>query len=411
MSVRILALLAAIFPLILMYGNRGMVPALGLLAIAGLWDLAVRRRWRWPLPKAATITGACFLIFAASSMLWEAWPGIVLPKLAAITGLTVGGILALGALSATPPAQTPNLRRFAAIGLWVAAIIAVVEANNHMALSVGLATLVDRPPPPGAIIATKFKAAAAVLCIWASLLVGFDLRDRRWGPAALSALAAGTLALVASSLAAILGLILAAVIWLGTRLAPTFTTRSIAGLSVLMLASPLLVSHLPSNLELAEDYAFLPNSAIHRVAIWQYGMEKSLDRPFLGWGLDSSRQMDSSAKVDFHDIHQGGLDPQLVSLMPLHPHNMGVQVWLELGGAGACLLATFLVVLVWSAARLPPATRAAVLAAFGAALIVASISFGAWQSWWIASLWLIAALTTVMLRPNSQRNEQIPTKA
>jgi O-antigen ligase len=73
---------------------------------------------------------------------------------------------------------------------------------------------------------------------------------------------------------------------------------------------------------------------------------------------------------------------------------VALQWWLELGLPGALIGAAFLTVLVAGIARHLPG-RAEAAAGQGllvAATVVAGVSYGAWQGWWIAALALSAAL-------------------
>ena len=89
--------------------------------------------------------------------------------------------------------------------------------------------------------------------------------------------------------------------------------------------------------------------------------------------------------------------------MSVHPHNASLQIWLELGGLGA-LLATILVIALWRTvgALTDPAARAAATAMLLSALIVANLSFGIWQTWWMATLTVGAVLWTVALQVSSK---------
>jgi len=39
----------------------------------------------------------------------------------------------------------------------------------------------------------------------------------------------------------------------------------------------------------------------------------------------------------------------------------------------------------------------------GGAVVIASVSFGLWQSWWQASLWLVAIFTAAVSAPNAKQ--------
>ena len=90
--------------------------------------------------------------------------------------------------------------------------------------------------------------------------------------------------------------------------------------------------------------------------------------------------------------------------LPLHTHNAPLQWWLELGLPGAALMAglwLFALRLIagQSAGR---AARAIAIGGFAAAFVIACLSFGAWQAWWLATLGLAAALIALFLPPLPQ---------
>ena len=123
-------------------------------------------------------------------------------------------------------------------------------------------------------------------------------------------------------------------------------------------------------------------SAIHRIYTWEFTADRIAEHPFVGWGLDSSRAIPGGQELVVQD------GPAL----SLHPHNAGLQIWLELGLPGAVILAALLLVIGRGLAGLPRPAMAPAAAAFAAAFVFASLSFGIWQNWWVAALGLTAVL-------------------
>ena len=90
--------------------------------------------------------------------------------------------------------------------------------------------------------------------------------------------------------------------------------------------------------------------------------------------------------------------------MGMHPHNATLQIWLELGGVGALLAAMSVFALWWTVSVLTDVTaRATATAMLLSAFTVANLSFGIWQTWWMAVLATSAALWSVALK--SAKNE------
>jgi O-antigen ligase len=138
---------------------------------------------------------------------------------------------------------------------------------------------------------------------------------------------------------------------------------------------------------------WLKRSGQHRVEIWRFAAEKSLERPLLGYGVNASRLVPNGSMVSaFQDAGK--------PIIPLHPHDAFLQVWLELGAVGVAIAAAFLLALLRGVGRSPPRTQPFALAGYGAALVVAALAFGLWQSWWLATLaFSIAASSAIAVRP------------
>jgi len=85
--------------------------------------------------------------------------------------------------------------------------------------------------------------------------------------------------------------------------------------------------------------------------------------------------------------------------LPLHPHNGVLQAWLELGVVGALAVAAILILVVGGIERVARRNRAAapLFALFSTGALIFGSTFGAWQSWWQAALWLVAALAIAVV--------------
>jgi len=140
-------------------------------------------------------------------------------------------------------------------------------------------------------------------------------------------------------------------------------------------------------------------STNHRMAIWQFASDHAISRPFMGWGLDSSRLIGMDQIVTLYDApHVGFRD---VDVLPLHPHNALLQAWLELGFVGATIVAGLFAAVILNIAYNVQGRieRAAAYAAFTAAFVTAQLSFGSWQGWWLSTLALVAVLIIALVSP------------
>ncbi len=183
-------------------------------------------------------------------------------------------------------------------------------------------------------------------------------------------------------------------------------------MKMLMILAILFISALPilPRLFFAQESVVsrLSGSSHHRLTIWNFAAEKIAEKPLLGWGLDSSRSIPGGKEIVPYMADGSPYAQANEEKLPLHPHNGFLQFWLELGVIGTtlgALLALFVVYRAGSGSQ-PGLPRAAALATTVAALVVFSLSYGAWQSWWVSTLWITAA--TVIAVNTSGKREVSP---
>jgi len=146
----------------------------------------------------------------------------------------------------------------------------------------------------------------------------------------------------------------------------------------------------------------LPLSWEHRLRMWAYSWDMIQQAPLIGHGFDSSRA--------FNELSFKAPDGRDIIVMSLHPHNIGLQIWLETGLVGVILWVSFIVALmkkllktcVYSAQAFATAGLIVATASNGAATI------GAWQHWWWALIVFAASL--ICLLPHKLSSTAIPTK-
>lgn len=118
------------------------------------------------------------------------------------------------------------------------------------------------------------------------------------------------------------------------------------------------------------------NSWKERLYILDFVHHKIAERPLLGWGYDASRTIGQDTLSGFGNDR----------VIPFHPHNLWAQVWLETGLIGL-LLSAGLVAMVLTRIAALRAGRSMIATAVTAAtayLLIANLSFGMWQNWWLA---------------------------
>ena len=160
---------------------------------------------------------------------------------------------------------------------------------------------------------------------------------------------------------------------------------------IVIITSPLL--SLFAFTYVGETGTDLPQSWDHRLRMWGYCWQVIAEHPLQGAGFDASRTFEESF------ITRDGRELTIVSL---HPHNAAIQIWTETGFIGALLASTVIVALFKPITDYvqSPAHGGAVSGVISAALIISSLSYGAWQFWWWGCVFL--AIGTLYFLPDSK---------
>ena len=248
---------------------------------------------------------------------------------------------------------------------------------------------------PGQVFHESMLSRGSVLLAIFAWPAAAAIAERRGGVVAAIFLVLVLGALYSSPIAAAtLAFLLGAALFVVVLLGAAAVLRVLAWLLPLgVLAFALLFVLVDAGAYLWEAYPDLHYSLRHRLLVWQFVGERIAEHPMLGWGFDASRDLPGAASPQY--------GPQFGGVLPLHPHNAALQLWLELGLPGL-LLGMAVLGLALRAAPLLSAPRLPQAAAVGAAasfVALAQASFGIWQSWWLASAWLAAAMIATTLAP------------
>jgi O-antigen ligase len=132
---------------------------------------------------------------------------------------------------------------------------------------------------------------------------------------------------------------------------------------------PGLIAALPSGF-----VESLPLSWAQRLEIWVFAGDLVQQKMWFGHGIEASRYFDATMQIRGYELE----------LLPLHPHNAALQVWLETGLIGTLLLAVAIISVGGQIASAPKLTRnQAVAASWVLTTYVSMIifSYGVWQEW------------------------------
>ena len=179
---------------------------------------------------------------------------------------------------------------------------------------------------------------------------------------------------------------------------PQLRWALLALIGLVALALPLAF---PVHLDPAQECWMFAHkkSALHRLYIWDFVVGQIADKPLLGWGLDAARRMPGGQDTVTLGENCPGATPVIGQKLPLHPHNAILQTWLELGAAGIILgFGGLIVTLGRIYARRRRVVAAVLVASSVAGTLVALVSYGVWQEWFLSALMLAGGVAALALR-------------
>ena len=391
----VLGATALIAPAIGVFAPLALAPLAVIAALAAV-AVARLRDGAWPsVPRALAVLLAAVIVWSAVSIAWAPSPRLAAAKLGELALLFAAFLVVIGIGMALERMQRVRVERLLVIGCVLAIALLFIElVAGYPIRHLERAEWTAEP-----YLWRSFDRGSAVLAIlvWPAARALW----RRSGIAAIALwLATAALVVTLSSATAKLAFAAGLVAFLIARVAPRATAAALATiLAIAIVAAPLLAARIPSADVLAQHWPFNAvvdapgkssiQSGMHRLLIWRFTAGHVAEKPLTGWGFNASRWLPGGEAM------VTGLE----NAMPLHPHNMALQWWVELGLPGALLGAATAVLALRAIRRVRERLSAATGAGLaGAAATVAFMSFGAWQSWWLATLALAAAFYAATAR-------------
>lgn len=343
--------------------------------------------------------------FFLLSAVWSLAPGHSISTALKALGISIGGFLFVSSAKAFPMQSQARFARAFATGYGVAILLLAVEGVFAYPLNSLLRNLVGdeameahRIAPSLSLMALLLWPAASATTLWLGRKMSYALI------AAAVVVISGFQAIV-PILALVSGL---AILLLASIRLPVVKIASGLVLAFVMSA-PFLFQALPSMETIHATAPHAPVYPLHRLEIWRFTGKTALDKPWLGWGMGTSRFIAAheaaAGNVPTAYISENQTTPERwiayfrTQPLPLHPHNAALQVWLELGFAGAVLFSWLLWQIFARAGMcLSERTTTLAIALASACACVAFSGFGVWQSWWLSSLWLLAAFMALIGR-------------
>ena len=377
-----------------------------LIALVGALGGAVllwRRGSRLALPDRALLwIIAGLLAWTLLSALWAIDAVEALGSTAKLAGnLAVGMVLV-----AVAGGVTSGEARLAGRTLAIGCVLAVAIVSVEMLTGAPLSARFVAPQYDANLFAAQlsiygaywFNAAVSLL----TLMIWPLLANARHLPKVVHVIAPTAVVLLAiaigfssGALAVVAGSCAALLVWRGGRWGRYLLAASLA---LAILIGPVLPRTIFQPDQMSE-LAGMPTQDLPRFYIWAFAAERIAERPLLGWGMNASRSMPGGKAQIIDNIR----DQNYGEAMPLHPHNIALQAWLELGVVGALLIAGLIarLILFGTAPVRAPHVAASAAGLTVTAFVQFALSYGAWQSWWLSSVFLATAFLTAAARVDS----------
>ena len=385
----IAALVLLAFPTVGMLAKHGM-SSLGIalaVLLAGL--MLLERRVPWPGWALAAPVLALLAVQALDLLVAPACPPCAerWPQAAGAVVLLLP--LAAGGMVAATRLDRPLVRRALVAGVLLGALVAIVE----LGLDAPVYRLLNGRDPGEAVSLSRYNRGIVALVLLGIVAGGVLWRAGR-RPAAIGLLALiGAASMLGISLIAHLCLLLGLV----TLIASAVAERLVRVAMVVVVALQMLTAPWAANAVydwVVEDQVEIPDLAIrHRLELWDHGGALARERPWTGWGLDAfdHRPIDPErlAKAD-----------RMTKPEP-HPHNAGLQLWVETGGVGVLLGIAFLAAAAGRIGRMPRELRPWATALLAVGVLPGLVSFGIWQTTYLAMA-AVAAFTVGLLREEGE---------
>jgi O-antigen ligase len=376
----VLAISLITVPALAVFAGKSTVPTLIAATVLAV-PSALFQGWRPSRPSLSSLAlGAATSGWAAAASLWSFDPAEALSTELRIVCLVVLAWV-LGDIAArTPTRRGPGRRclaRCAIAGLAIASAVLLVEMTFEMPIKTAVTGLWGEAQADGS--ETNRGGTFILVALWLVLPLTAAATSRAASLALALAVLTGAALAVAESgtnqLAVLGGAAFFGLALLGARVRLTLWACVIF---IAVIAVPWL-SQASFDAGI-HNFDGLWTSAQHRLFIWNYASEWALEKPLTGWGYDSSSEFSNRGIEPW---------PEYSSVIPLHPHNATLQIWLEMGAVGA-VLAVAVVVRIAQCTEDAGAIWAPWLgAATVSALIAANLGYGIWQTQWVAALaWL-----------------------
>ena len=407
-----LAAILVLWPIIAYMGAQGYTGAVAIAALLGLVFVRVKGiriyaiaclaliAWvvaagTWSPEANDLLTGSVLAGSFSMDM-----PGVRF-GLTALAGL--GVMVATGAIAARSSETSLTVIMAAGCVQFVGVVVTALFMPEILALLAPISDPVREMPQNLLRNATSFLLLMPLLLAWLWHRPGSD-----WGPlfaVSMYILSVGSFLQIGNQTAAVgavfMLVAMAIVKWLPRNGFKVIFTS----LAFYIVAAPMLLSGAIA--QLRATGLPLPKSFFSRSYSWELVGSKIGEAPLIGHGPEASHTWQDTfgdhpawladATARFGDSYAW----EGYRVVPIHPHNMPIQIWAETGMLGAVLASMFLFFLGWRLKppeEWPPVSKYAAAGLAGACVAICSFAYSMWNEAFWASIVIASAIIFLRAR-------------
>lgn len=413
-------LLAVLLPMV---SGRLTIVGLILIAAATAFLALAEPASRPKLRPVGPIVWSFFALgaFAALSALWAERPDLPLATGGFVFVIVMATVLIARTIANASKAVALHMAEGVCIGLALGLAYLIFEYASGNAIKIAIVNAIGLGPgdikpasyyvwKDGDLVRVKKNAmtrntAIVSMMLWPALLVmtsAFQWRLRHVVAALLASLAVVAVMVSPHETSKVAVIVSAAVFALALVSVKWARMALMAGwVAACLLVVPAVLAI--ESMKLHETSEWFDKHAKSRVGIWSLTAEKALEQPVIGVGARMTYVLgpEFMENADEEELVKDGVKRR----MSRHAHNAYLQTWYELGAVGALLLSAIGIALVWAIARLPAAAQPFACATFATCMVMAGMSYGMWQGWFMALFATTAIGLTVGLRSMTLRND------
>ena len=141
-----------------------------------------------------------------------------------------------------------------------------------------------------------------------------------------------------------------------------------------------------------------------RIEMWDYAGTIAGENPITGIGFKNSRFVPDTDRPFLSLIGNSDLKGDSTPNVAIynHPHNMFVELRLELGTVGVGLAFALILILAGALKKSPPHLHPHYLAIMAGSFGLYNVGLSLWRGWWVAFILIVIAMLPLLIKHDSQ---------